>query len=440
MKLLLAAALMGLAGCTVPPATAEAPPQEQARRAPPMLPQASERAWEEPRSVVEGSTQFGIDLYKRLAEQGGNVFLSPTSLTTAFGLAYAGARGLTAEEMRRVVHYPAGESVHGELGALLRQYAIDGQGQRLAVANALWVQSGFPIEQSYLGLVRQHYSAEPRQVDFVRQPARAVAAVNQWAEANTNGRIKGLLTEQNVDALTRLILTNTVYMKADWLKPFEKGATRQEAFYPHGVPGPAPTPGGMEPPVRMSFMSQESFFRYMENGGDGPRFQAVELPYQGEEMSMVIFLPASPIGLAEFERALGAQRLHGWLDALSKAERRNVLLEIPKLKMEARHSLVPELKALGMRRAFSETEADFSGISKAGRLLIDDVLHQTFLEVDEKGTEAAAATAILIRTTSAPPTPVVFRANHPFFFLIRHNPTGWVLFIGRVRKPSDLKQ
>ena len=432
IKTVLIAALVSLAGCA-----GVAPPQEARTEAPGLAPEPAMDS----KSVVQGSTQFGIDLYRQLAAKGENVFLSPTSLSTAFGLAYAGARGETAEEMRRVLHYPAGDGAHAQLGALGRQLSLDLPGRRLSVSNALWVQSGFPVKPSYTGLLAQHYSAQPRTVDFVRQPEAAVAAVNRWVSESTAGKIPSLLERSDVNALTRLALVNAVYLKADWLQPFDRRDTGRELFYPHGLPGPSPAPGGMKPPVQMNFMTQSGSFRFIQNPSGEPRFAAVELPYVGDELSMAIFLPGAPVGgLQELERALTAEKLHGWLDALRKSDRRTVLLEIIKMKMERRYPLKEDLKAIGMRRAFTEGQADFSGITDAVRLLIDRAIHQTFVQVDEKGTEAAAATAGMMRGGRGPAGPgLVFRTNHPFFFVIRDDRSGGIIFMGSIRDPAAVK-
>ncbi len=436
IRTVLIAALTSLAGCAVPPPSPGVQSEEPKLAGTPAAATAVD-----PKSVVQGSTQFGIDLYRQLAAKGGNVFLSPTSLSTAFGLAYAGARGETAEEIRQVLHYPAGDGVHAELGALGRRLALDLPGRRLNVSNALWVQSGFPVKPSYTGLLAQHYSAQPRLVDFVRQPEAAVAAVNRWVSESTAGKIPSLLERSDVNELTRLALVNAVYLKADWLHPFERKDTRRELFYPSGSPGPAQTPGGMKPPVQMNFMTQAGSFRFVRNPAGDPRFAAVELPYVGDELSMAIFLPGAPVGgLEELERALTAEKLHGWLDALRNSERQSILLEIIKMKMERRYPLKEDLKAMGMRRAFTEGQADFSGITDAVRLLIDRAIHQTFVQVDEKGTEAAAATAVMMRGERGPVLPeLVFRTNHPFFFVIRDNRSGGILFMGSIRDPAAAK-
>jgi serpin B len=383
--------------------------QERAEAVPPPVQRPA------PASLVAGQAEFGIDLYRQAGAEPGNVFLSPASVSMALAMVHAGAEGETAAEMERALRYPPG-ALHEGMGALLRSLPIDSEGRRLSLANALWVQQGFALKPAFLEQVRGHYGGGARPVDFVGAPAEAIAAVNRWAEEQTAGRIRTILQRENVNDRTRLVLTNAVYFKADWLLPFHAGQTRPRPFRLAG--------GGS---VSVPMMRQRVMLKLL----DTPAFEAVEMPYKGEELSMLIFLPKETSSLSRFEQGLEGQALRGWIDRLRASERADLEFVLPKLELETRASLVPRLQALGMRRAFTQM-AQLGGISDA-RLYLSDVLHQTYLRVDEKGTEAAAVTAGLAEIVSMPRR---FHVDRPFFFVIRDNRSGTLLFLGRIERPS----
>jgi serpin B len=372
-------------------------------------------------SVVQGSNAFGVDLYRRLAEERGNVFVSPVSLSSAFGPVLAGARGETAAEIARTLHFPAADDrLHPQQAALLAALTVDREGRRLAVANALWVQRGFRLHPDYLSLTRTHYGAAPEQLDFARS-VEAAATINRWAERNTNGRIRNLLGARDVNSATRLVVTNAVHFLGKWERVFDRDATRDEDFHPAG--------GGTR---RLPFMVAGLQLAHFATDD----FAAVSLPYQGGEFSMDLFLPRERDGIGAFERSLTPARLEAWLARLDDREPRDVTIAMPKLQLEARYTLRARLQAMGMTVPFTE-RADFTGMANAP-LAIDNVIHQTFLRIDEEGTEAAAATAIGIIVTGSriPRDPVAFVADHPYFFVIRHRPTGAVVFMGRIEAPE----
>jgi serpin B len=320
--------------------------------------------------------------------------------------------------MAQALRYPAGPGVHEGMGALLRRLPIEQEGRIVRIANALWVQRDFALQPAFLDLVKRHYGGEASPVDFVGAPADAIATVNRWAEEKTAGRIKGILVRDNITVDTRLILTNSIYFKGDWLRPFSANQTRQRPFM---------LPGGRSVPA--PFMRQRSRFRVLTQ----PGFRALEAPYKGEELSMILFVPERADGLPAFESGLTGAKLNGWISALTAEQPGDVEFVMPKLQLETRASLVPELKALGMRRAFTDA-AQFGGIAEAP-LRVSDVIHQTFLLVDEKGTEAAAVTAALMEQVSMPRQ---FHADRPFFFVIRDNRSGSLLFMGRIESPPAL--
>lgn len=372
-------------------------------------------------ALVAANADFAVDLYRRLGA--GNLFFSPAGIATAFGMVQAGARGETAREIAQALRFPlAGEQLHATLGPLARELALDAPGRRLAVANALWVQTGYPLDPAYARTLGMHYRAPPRSLDFDGDRAGAAAAISRWAEESTNGRIRNLLAPADLHPRTRLVLTNTVWFKADWQHQFAAGRTRERDFF---APG--------RPPVKVRMMHQrEASFRHL----DGGSFDALELPYRGDEMSMLVFLPKARDGLPAFERELTGARLVEWSEALRAAQGTVVDLALPRIELRTRYDLPAPLQEMGMRLVYTEA-SDLSGISSAEGLMIDRAIHQTFLIVDEKGTEAAAATAITIRPVSAAPDPEIrFHADHPFFFVIRDNRTGALLFMGRIEAPA----
>lgn len=378
------------------------------------------------KAVVDGVNAFSLDLYKAIAAEGGNQFLSPASVSLAMGLAYGGARGATATEIREILHYPsAPDAFLAEAGPVLKSLDILGEGRELKVANALWADRTLQLQPDYLSAVSTHMAAGLKPVDFAKKSAAARKEINDWVEDRTNDRIKDLLQPGDVDSGTKSVLVNTVYWKGDWEKVFEKEATRPEKYT---------ALGGAVTDVPM--MVQQDWFQVAQRGG----VRAIQIPYSGRELSMVILLPDDPNGLPALEAKLTRQELARWMRDLDGTSSRETILWLPKIHMEARAKLATTMKGLGVRTAFSDA-ADFSGITGSPDLKIDEVIHQTFLDVDEKGTEAAAATAVTMVATSAmpgppPPPPFEFRADKPFLFVLRDMRTGLVLFIGRHVEPT----
>lgn len=411
ISLAFAACLAALSACSAPRVEQAGAPQEQPAPAEEPGPVSAEP----PASLIAGQTEFGVELYRRLGSKAGNVFLSPASISAALAMVQAGAESETAAEMARALRYPAGPELHEQMGSLLRRWPIEAEGRTVRIANALWVQRDFPLRPEYRSLVQRHYGGEASPVDFVGAPDQAIATVNAWAEDKTAGRIKGLLQRSNITVDTRLILTNSIYFKGDWLRPFSANSTRQRPFL---------LPGGRSVPATM--MRQRGHFRVLRQ----EEFEALEAPYKGEELSMILFVPKRPDGLGRFESGLTGEKLRGWIDALRAEQPGDVEFVMPKLQLTTKASLVPELQALGMRRAFTN-QAELGGIAPA-RLRVSDVIHQTFLLVDEKGTEAAAVTAAIAEIVSMPRQ---FHADRPFFFVIRDNRSGTILFMGRIEDP-----
>lgn len=378
-------------------------------------------------AVAAGGNAFGCELYGRLREQKGNLFCSPVSIHTALAMTYAGARGQTAEQMAGVLHFELpGERLHAAFAGLTKELnsppKIDEQdAYRLVVSNALWMQKGFPFKEEFTSLVAAHYGAGLNQVDYVKfEEARKT--INAWVEKATEEKIKDLIPVGVLDANTRLVLTNAIYFKSDWAHPFDKAATREEDFLL--------ADGGS---VKVPLMREDMHVGYMET----EEFQLVDLPYKGDVLSMTVLLPRKADGLEGLEKKLSAEALAEWI---AKAQVTYVDVRVPKFKFTSEFGLSKQLVAMGMSDACDGELADFSGMvaPEKGRLCISAVLHKAFVAVDEQGTEAAAATAVIMGDTAVhqPPT-VVFRADRPFVFLIRHRASGAILFLGRVANPAE---
>jgi serpin B len=370
---------------------------------------------------------FGLDLYRQLKSAPENVIFSPYSVSTALAMARVGAKGETARQMDAVLRLPAEDSgaTHRTLRSALEPDAVrDGSGRdakqvpafTLELANALWVQEGLNLEPSFAGKLEAEFGAPAERIDFRRVEA-ARARINGWVAKQTRDRIRDIVPEGLPVPSTQLALANAIYFKAAWKQPFKEAATREAPFRTRD--------GGS---TDVPFMHREDTFRYTEDEDA----QVVELPYRGNRTSMVIVLPRKPDGLAALEGKLTAARLAAWIGAFKPVA---VKLALPRFKFTRAAQLSGHLQALGMKDAFT-AGADFSGITRDTPLFIDVVLHKAFIAVDEAGTEAAAATVVMMRkgrVTGGTP----FTADHPFLFLIRHVKTGTVLFLGCVEKPGS---
>lgn len=363
---------------------------------------------------------FGVSLYQGLASERGNVFLSPISLAGAFGPVAAGARGVTRVAIGKVIGFPENDAVlHRDLGGLLRTLESDSAGARVSIANALWLMKGFAVKPAFFAVARNSYDADVESLDF-RNGAAAAARINNWVDRETRGRIPKLIEPDSLDEMTALVVTNAVHFLGDWTHPFNASNTRPQPFH---------LTGGATRDVPMMFGKRHH--RHAEMDG----VQLLELPYKGDRLSMVAILPKERGGLAAVEKRLGG-RLGDWLGQLDSAQPQEVRVHLPKVEFRTSYQLVEPLKAMGMSIAFQPHQANFRGIADTD-LFISQVVHKTFLRIDEKGTEAAAATGIEVELTSAPAVPPpTFRADHPFLILIRDNPTGAVLFLGRIADPT----
>jgi len=376
-------------------------------------------------AAISGAVNgFAFDLYAQLAAEKGNLFYSPQSISTALTMTWAGARGETAAQMAKVLRLPADrlakpESIHAANAKLLAGLSgtREKQGYELAAANALWGQKGYTWLPDFLGCLKTNYSAGLEEVDFVRDTEGARKTINGWVEKETRDKIKDLIQQGVLTVDTRLVLTNAIYFKGDWASPFKKTSTTDQDFF---------AAGGEK--VSAPMMNQTGRFGYL----DGGEFQALEMPYKGNALSMVVLLPKARDGLAALEKTLSAENAAAWTAKIRKQE---VQVTVPKFTTTAQFMLKDTLSAMGMTDAFS-SKADFSGMDGQKDLFISAVIHKAFVDVNEEGTEAAAATAVVIERMAMPAPPVKFRADHPFVFLIRDTQSGCILFVGRVANPK----
>jgi serine protease inhibitor len=374
-------------------------------------------------TVVEGNNVFAVALYGRLRNQSGNLFFSPESISTALAMAYAGARGGTASEMAKTLHFTLPpEKLHPAMGALLSDLNAAHEGYQLSVANALWAQQGYTFLDDFLNLLKTNYGAGLNQVNFKGATEAARLTINQWVEQKTQDKIKDLLQAGALRSDTRLVLTNAIYFKGDWETPFDKAQTKNEDFHL----SKAQT-------TTAPLMHREGRFSYF----DGGTFQILEVPYRSKELSMIIFLPKDPDGLPALEQSLTSSHLQQWLGQLASISK--VIVTMPKFKMTQQFELGSTLSAMGMPEAFGSS-ADFAGMTGHRDFAISEVIHKAYVDVNEEGTEAAAATAVTMRALAMPAPqapPPVFRADHPFVFMIRDNRSASILFMGRMADPRS---
>jgi len=385
-----------------------------------------------PESFAEDNNDFALAMYRQLRQRPGNLFFSPFSLRTALGMTYAGAGGETATQMRETLRLSSPEEApHVAFAEIVERLSAGGGSKyEMAVANSLWGQDGAPLQPGFLDLTAHHYGGGMNLVDFRRDAEAARLTMNQWVEGKTRQKIRELIPSGVLDADTRLVLVNAVYFKGMWVLQFPKSATRDEAFRLEG--------GGK---VRAPLMHQRECVRYLQAAG----YQAVDLVYEGGDLSMLVLLPDQKVGLRNLEKQLSARMLH---DCVAQVRTREVKLFLPRFKIAwGTVDMRDQLTALGMPLAFTRYRADFSGINSheppdEESLFLSGVFHKAFVEVQEEGTEAAAATAAHFRQASAPSRPFtppplpIFRADHPFLFAIRERKSGAILFLGCIIDPT----
>ncbi|MCK9278726.1 MAG: serpin family protein [Methanoculleus sp.] len=425
--LLLLAGLITLgcitAGCTDMPQTTSGqltPPAGQETPGP---------AAKDAGNISAGNNRFAADLYRHFASDpeyaGKNIFFSPYSISSALAITYEGARGTTADEIGSVLHLPQNETLRREGFAGLDAILNSGdENYTLRTANALWAEETYPFLPEYVDVAARWYGANATNLDFVNDSEASRQTINRWVEEKTEDRIRDLLPAGSIDSLTRLVITNAIYFKGTWVNEFDANETSEEEFRV----GPNET----VLVLMMQRTDEDAVYGYAET----ETLQVLELPYahgNGTELSMLVLLPKED-NLTAAEEALDAGTLTEIRDSLTD---RHVRVFFPKFTLETAYSLPGTLGAMGMPTAFTDA-ADFSGIDGTKDLFISEVVHKAFVDVNEEGTEAAAATGVVMGVTSVRPndTPV-FRADHPFIFLILENDSGTVLFMGRVANPES---
>ena len=381
------------------------------------------------KELVNGNSAFAFDLYHQAVANANNLFYSPYSISVALAMTYAGASGNTAAQMAQTLHFTlSADRLHPAFNRLALTLASrskveglkPGEAFQLNVANSLWGQTGFHFEQPFLDTLAQNYAAGMRLVDYRKDPEAARGAINDWVSQSTNQKIQNIIPQGALDELTRLVLANAVYFKAAWENPFDKKFTQPQTF--HLLDGSG---------AQVDMMYQSTSLVAMLGEG----YRAVALPYAGGQLSMLVLLPDEG-KFADVEARMNSGLVADTVAALQPVE---VDLSLPKYTFTWSTELSAQLKLLGMTDAFDPDRADFSGMDNARDLYISLILHKAFVAVDEEGTEAAAATAVVMEAMAMPGNPVQpmeFKADHPFIFLIRDNPTGTILFVGRVMNPA----
>jgi serpin B len=366
-------------------------------------------------TISDGSNRFALDLYGKLREKPGNLFFSPYSIHAALAMTADGANGTTRDQMVKVLHLPADREKALAAGDLGRFYAAGGRDYELSVANALWGQKGFRWRPEFLARQNERFGAGFNEADFARDPEAERVRINGWVEDKTRDKIKELLQPGIITSQTTMVLTNAIYFKGQWAEQFDKRKTRDGEF--RLADGKT---------VSVPLMHHSGTYRH----GDFDGTQVLEMPYKGGDLSMVVILPEKPDGLSALEKQLTADQLTTWIAGLHSVQHFDVTL--PRFKMTWGSELLnDQLRTLGMTEAFGGG-ADFTGMAGASPGSITAVVHKAFVDVNEEGTEAAAATAVAIGRSA----PRGFRADRPFLFLIRDAKHGTILFLGRLTDPS----
>ena len=372
-------------------------------------------------AIVKANNRFALNLYRFYGEKykDDNIFFSPFSISSAFLILYEGTRGKTAEEIRNVFGFPARADVRRE-GYLSLYEEINKPGKKyeLSLANALWVQKDYRFLKQYLSLVERYYRGKATNLDFRGDPEGSRKIINKWVEEKTKEKIKDLLPQGSINPLTRMVITNAIYFKGLWIFPFDKKKTTDADFKvsPEKVVK-----------VKMMSLPRPQRFNYAETSD----LQILEMPYEGDELSMLVLLPREN-SLEKLEKELSPENLSKWREMLQSRE---VVVYFPKLKIVRKYGMVEDLRKMGMPSAFDPAKADLSGLTGKKDLFVTAVYHQAYVDINEEGTEAAAATGIVVGRTAVEKR-IIFRADHPFIFLIQDRRNGNILFIGRVYNPS----
>lgn len=373
--------------------------------------------------VTTANNQFAIAMYRQINGHTGqvddNVFFSPYSLSTAMAMLYAAAEGETKAQIQKTFYYPSMDVLNPNSAALYNQFNKPNPDYKLATVNDLWMEQGLTPTKSYVDTVQRYYGGQVTNLDFESNPNPSRLIINKKIAQHTNQLIPELLPKGSIKKNTVAVLTNAVYFKGDWKTPFNIQSTSEQPFYTHV---------GTSPNIKM--MHTQADFGYSED----KQVQVVQLPYKGDDLSMLVILPKSKekTAMHQLVRDLSADKIKEWNKDLITQE---VNLHLPKFKLKERYDMKDMLSDMGMPIAFNQDKATFKLFDQPLSTWIDEIYHQAVVIVDEKGTEAAAATGIVVSTESASAPPPVFKADHPFLFMIKDNRTDAILFLGQVNKP-----
>jgi len=370
--------------------------------------------------VVDANNKFAFDLYSEMDKsEDGNIFYSPYSIFAALAMTYEGAKGQTADEMKSVFHFPESDILRPNFAAIYNNINEGAEDYELKTGNALWVQYDYPFLEDYMNRVERYYGGKAANVDFVKETEKSRETINSFIAEQTNNKIKDLIPAGFLDSITRLVLTNAIYFKGIWEWQFDESDTREGDF--------KIAPDNIVKTQMMNMRPDKAMFNYADTGD----LRILELPYKGGKISMLILLPSENLDV--IESTLTAEKLDEYKSQMKKTKMD--LISIPKFEFDTKYFMKKTLSALGMPTAFSQN-ADFSGMTGERDLFIDFVIHQAYVKVDEEGTEAAAATAVGMKLTAIEPANV-FRADHPFIFIIQEKETGNILFFGRLVDPTE---
>ncbi|XP_064235126.1 serpin B3-like isoform X2 [Aotus nancymaae] len=387
------------------------------------------------KSLSEANTQFLFDLFQQFRKSKNNIFYSPISITSALGMVLLGAKGNTAQQINKVLHFDQvtenttekaatyqvdkSGNVHQQFQKLLTELNKSTDAYELKIANKLFGEKTYQFLKEYLDAIKKYYQTSVESVDFVKAPEESRKKINAWVESQTNEKIKNLFPYKSIDRDTTLVLVNAIYFKGQWEKKFNKEDTKEEKFWPNK---------DTYKPIQM--MRQYTFFNFALL--EDVQAKVLEIPYKAKDLSMIVLLPDEIDGLQKLEEKLTAEKLMKWTSLQNMREAR-VNLQLPRFKVEEAYDLKDTLRAMGMVDVFSD--ADLSGMTGSRDLVVSKALHKAFVEVTEEGAEATAATGVVTELQSAPSTNEEFHCNHPFLFFIRQNKTNSILFFGRFSSP-----
>jgi len=372
-------------------------------------------------TAAESNNAFGFDLYHKFKGEAGNLFFSPYSISSALTMTYEGAKGKTAEEMQTILYLPDDKNkIRHDFKSIYDELIKADTPYKLRTANALWAQKDYLFDNEYVNAIKKYYDGQLTNLDFKTKTENSRITINSWIENKTNDKIKNLIPKGMLSPMTRLVLTNAIYFKADWSKQFDAKDTREGKF--RLVSGED---------VSTQMMHKMGNCNYAETDN----LQILEMDYLGNDLAMLIILPKEN-NISKIENIFSKEKLDAWKSAM---ENLKVRVTLPKFKFETKYFMAKDLKEMGMPTAFKYPDADFTAMSPTDELYIDEVIHQTFVEVAEYGTEAAAATAVIMMAGAAPQReqeqPKIFNADHPFIFIIHQKKSGNILFMGRLSDP-----